>query len=113
MVAKTKRVEKERSAEVKGAGSVGGRPVGASTEADGKKTVNGKVNGKGKLVGNGAILNGTNGRSKGMELLAKTMYKELKNSGYDFGQILDFSGKLIDFVHDDISSETESGDIKK
>jgi hypothetical protein len=55
-----------------------------------------KVNGNGRFKGNG---------TKGMDLLAKTMFKELKSSGYDLGQILDFSGRLISFVHDEISED--------
>jgi hypothetical protein len=57
---------------------------------------NGNGNGNGHVKGNG---------HKGMDLLAKTMFKELKNSGYDLGQILDFSGKLISFVHEEISQD--------
>ncbi|GEM_PF-2484551 len=78
--------------------------VADSKRVEVKKSVNGKVNGKGKLVGNGAVYNCANGNSKGMDLLAKTMYRELKKSGYDLGQILDFSGKLVGFVHEDIAS---------
>jgi hypothetical protein len=57
---------------------------------------NGNGNGHGRVKGNG---------NKGMDLLAKTMFKELKNSGYDLGQILDFSGKLISFVHEEIKQD--------
>ena len=60
-----------------------------------------KVNGNGRFKGNG---------HKGMELLAKTMYKELKGSGYDLGQILDFSGKLISFVHEEIAQDNGKED---
>lgn len=59
-------------------------------------TGNGNGNGNGRVKGNG---------HKGMDLLAKTMFKELKNSGYDLGQILDFSGKLISFVHEEINQD--------
>jgi hypothetical protein len=45
-----------------------------------------------------------NGNGKGMELMAKTLFRDLKSSGYDLGQILDFSGKLIEFVHDEIAA---------
>jgi hypothetical protein len=66
-----------------------------------------KINGNGNGNGNGR--HKSNGH-KGMDLLAKTMFKELKTSGYDLGQILDFSGKLISFVHEEISEEnTEKG----
>jgi hypothetical protein len=61
---------------------------------------NGNGNGNGRIKGNG---------HKGMDLLAKTMFKELKNSGYDLGQILDFSGKLISFVHEEIKEDNEPG----
>jgi hypothetical protein len=57
---------------------------------------NGNGNGNGRIKGNG---------HKGMDLIAKTMFKELKNSGYDLGQILDFSGKLISFVHEEINQD--------
>lgn len=59
---------------------------------------NGNGNGNGHVKGNG---------HKGMDLLAKTMFKELKNSGYDLGQILDFSGKLISFVHEEINQDAK------
>jgi hypothetical protein len=63
-----------------------------------------KINGNGNGNGNGNSRFKSNGQ-KGMELLAKTMYKELKSSGYDLGQILDFSGKIISFVHEEIAQE--------
>jgi hypothetical protein len=61
-----------------------------------------KINGNGNGNGNGRVKGNGN---KGMDLLAKTMFKELKNSGYDLGQILDFSGKLISFVHEEIKQD--------
>ncbi|MBN1573959.1 MAG: hypothetical protein JW984_12250 [Deltaproteobacteria bacterium] len=78
--------------------------VADSKKVDIQKSVNGKVNGNGKLLGNGGLNHCANGNSKGMDLLAKTMYRELKKNGYDPGQILDFSGKLVGFVHEDITS---------
>lgn len=70
---------------------------------------NGKNNGKQGLSSiNGRYQsNGGNGH-KGMELLAKTLYRELKSSGYDLGQILDFSGKLIGYVHKDVASKEDT-----
>jgi hypothetical protein len=67
---------------------------------NGNGSGNGNGNGNGRIKGNG---------HKGMDLLAKTMFKELKNSGYDLGQILDFSGKLISFVHEEIKEDNEPG----
>jgi hypothetical protein len=62
-------------------------------------------NGYNGAKGNGRYSqNGGNGH-KGMDLLAKTLFRELKNSGYDHCQILDFSGKLIGFVHEEIVTE--------
>jgi len=109
MVANTKKIGSNKlnssvSGKVNGNGN--GKVVGTK-KMDSKKSnssVSGKVNGNGKVRGNGALINGANGNSKGMELIAKTMYRELKGSGYDLGQILDFSGKLISFVHEDIST---------
>ncbi len=63
------------------------------------KKINGNGNGNGRVKGNG---------HKAMDLIAKTMFKELKNSGYDLGQILDFSGKLISFVHEEIKEDNDS-----
>ncbi len=68
---------------------------------------NGNGNGNGSGNGNGRVKGNGNG-NKGMDLLAKTMFKELKNSGYDLGQILDFSGKLISFVHDEINQDDQT-----
>lgn len=65
-----------------------------------------KVSGNGKNTSNGCSTRmSKNGNGyKGMELMAKTLFRDLKSSGYDLGQILDFSGKLIEFVHDEIAS---------
>jgi hypothetical protein len=116
MVASTKKVRsnskklnKSANSKVDGNGKVRGNEMVASTKKMGSNNsvsgkVNGNGNGNGKVRGNGVLINGANGNSKGMELIAKTMYRELKDSGYDLGQILDFSGKLISFVHDDIST---------
>ncbi len=70
---------------------------------------NGKDNGKQSLssVNGRYSANGGNGH-KGMELLAKTLYRELKKSGYDLGQILDFSGKLIGYVHTEVASKDDT-----
>jgi hypothetical protein len=71
------------------------------------KKINGNGNGNGSGSGNGNGRIKGNGH-KGMDLLAKTMFKELKNSGYDLGQILDFSGKLISFVHEEIKEDNDT-----
>ena len=75
------------------------------------KRINGNGNGNGKQslssVNGRYSPNGGNGH-KGMELLAKTLYRELKNSGYDLGQILDFSGKLIGFVHSEVATKEDT-----
>ena len=70
---------------------------------------NGKDNGKQCLssVNGRYSANGGNGH-KGMELLAKTLYKELKSSGYDLGQILDFSGKLIGYVNKEVATKEDT-----
>jgi len=65
-----------------------------------------KVTGNGKNTSNGCStrINKNGNGYKGMELMAKTLFRDLKSSGYDLGQILDFSGKLIEFVNDEIAS---------
>ncbi len=63
---------------------------------NGNGSANGNGNGNGRIKGNG---------HKGIDLLAKTLFKDLKSSGYDLGQILDFSGKLISFVHEEIKQD--------
>ena len=72
--------------------------------------INGKSNGNGKANGNGngsSYVNGSNG-IKGVEILAKTLFRDLKNSGYDLPQILDFSGKLIGFVYEEINAPEDT-----
>lgn len=69
-----------------------------------------KPNGTGKHEVNGQIQGNGN---KGMELLAKSMFRELQKSGYDLGQIIDFSGKLIGFVHNEITTENDEGGANK
>jgi len=65
-----------------------------------------KVTGNGNSASNGCStrINKNGNGYKGMELMAKTLFRDLKSSGYDLGQILDFSGKLIDFVNDEIAA---------
>lgn len=44
---------------------------------------------------------------KGTQILAKTLFKELRGSGYTPNQILGLSTELIDLVTKDLKSEQE------
>ena len=65
-----------------------------------------KITANGNSASNGCSTRANkNGNGhRGMELMAKTLFRDLKSSGYDLGQILDFSGKLIEFVNDEIAA---------
>jgi hypothetical protein len=45
---------------------------------------------------------------KGTQILAKSLFKELRGSGYTPNQILSLSTELIDLVTKDLKHETEA-----
>lgn len=68
------------------------------------KTIKHSGNGNSTSNGCSTRINRNGNGHKGMELMAKTLFRDLKSSGYDLGQILDFSGKLIEFVNEEIAA---------
>jgi hypothetical protein len=46
--------------------------------------------------------------NKGTQILAKSLFKELRGSGYTPNQILNLSTELIDLVTKDLKSETST-----
>jgi hypothetical protein len=47
---------------------------------------------------------------KGTQILAKSLFKELRGNGYSTNQILSLSTELIDLVTQDLKSEQTAGE---
>ncbi len=47
----------------------------------------------------------TNGHGKALKILAKSIFKELRQNGYTRGEIVAFSTELLSLVTDEIKSD--------